>query len=148
MLGPVLLPLGYKRHGTRFIQQENGLDYSVYLERSSSNRLTDRPKQLSVFAEVFRDKKLFFSISLFRLTQKKFPSYYGPFFFDDLDWTEKGRLMASFSTKQLEEIDKYLESIHWHYNSEESLIELLYEIKIQLINVGFTNDFLRKREGR
>ena len=56
--------------------------------------------------------------------------------------------MASFSTKQLEEIDKYLESIHWHYNSEESLIELLYEIKIQLINVGFTNDFLCKREGR
>ena len=81
MLGPVLLPLGYKRHGTRFIQQENGLDYSVYLERSSSNRLTDRPKQLSVFAEVFRDKKLFFSISLFRLTQKKVPQLLWAFLF-------------------------------------------------------------------
>lgn len=139
------MPLGYKRRGARFIRSENGLDYAIYLERSSWNSLTDRPKQLSVIIEVFSDRKLYASTSLFRLTKLKFPSYYAPFFLDNLDWPEKGRLMASFSTEQLGEIDKYLESIHWYYDSEESLVGLLEEVKVQLINVGlptfsFVND--------
>ncbi|RZL05415.1 MAG: hypothetical protein EOO89_26520 [Pedobacter sp.] len=70
------------------------------------------------------------------MTTLKFPSYYSPFFRDDLEWSEKGELMASFSSGQLEEIDQYLKSIHWYYDSEEALIKLLDEIKTQLIVVG------------
>ena len=54
----------------------------------------------------------------------------------DLGWPEKGDLMASFSAKQLEEIDKYLESINWYYDSEASLIALLHEMGTQLVTVG------------
>ena len=55
--------------------------------------------------------------------------------------------MASFTEKQLSEIDNYLQSIKWSYNSEESLINLLNEVKDQLINVGLpTVDYFRDFE--
>jgi hypothetical protein len=136
ILGPVLLPLGFTRRGARFMQEDNGLVYSIYLERSSWNTLTDRPKQLAVIVEAGSDKAKYGSVSLFRLTKLKFPTYYSPFFLDDLDWPGKSALMASFSASQLEEIDNYLDSIDWYYDSEASLVALLHEIAIQVKQVG------------
>lgn len=52
--------------------------------------------------------------------------------------------MAGFSAEQVEEIDKYLESIDWYYDSEESLTGLLHEVSIQLMNVALpTFDFAK-----
>ena len=131
------MPLGFKKRGAIFIKGEQPFDYFIYLERSRWNAaLPDRPNELSVFIGISNEAKVESTSTLFRLTKLKFPSYYGPFFLDDLDWAEKGRLMGSFSSKQVEEIDSYLESIQWHYDSEESLVNLLNEIKTQLINVG------------
>ncbi len=62
--------------------------------------------------------------------------FYGPFFLEQLSWTEKTNLMASFTDEQLSEINNYSKSINWYYDSEESLIKLLNEIKDQLINVA------------
>jgi hypothetical protein len=100
-----------------------------------------------VVIEVSSDRSRYFSVSLFRITKLKFPDYYSPFFLDDLDWPEKGKLMAGFSTKQLEEIDNYSASISWHYETEESLAGLLEEIKIQLIKVGLPTLEFAKEHG-
>lgn len=145
-LSPLLLPLGFKRKGTRFTQRELGLEYFIYLERSSWNSLSDRPNKLSLSKGVSNEVSLIFTENLFRITQLKFPIYYAPFFLDKLDWSAKGSLMANFSPNQLQEIDKYLESIFWEYDSEESLINLLQEIKTQLINVGLpTLNYVKER---
>ena len=113
------------------------MEFSFNLPRSSWNSLTDRPKNLSVYLEIFSfDRKIDDSIPLFRLTKEPFPIFYGPFFQDKLSWPEKNSLMASFTDKQLSEIDKYSRSIKWYYDSEQSLISLLNEVKEQLMNVG------------
>ncbi len=124
------------------------MEFSFNLPRSSWNSLTDRPKNLSVYLEVeFLDQKINYSIPLFRLTKESFPVFYGPFFLDKLSWTEKSNLMAGFTDKQLSEIDNYSESIKWYYDSEESLINLLNEVKEQLINVGLpTIDFVKNHQ--
>ena len=129
------MPLGYKRKGARFEKEVNGFNYSIYIERSRWNGIKGHPDKLSVDIEM-SGNNLFFSHSLFRITKLKFPPYYSPFFQYKLDWEEKGNLMASFSEEQVAEIDKYVESIQWHYSSEESLVELLEELKIQLCIVG------------
>jgi len=82
------------------------------------------------------DRKINISIPLFRVTHVRFPVFYGPFFLEQLSWTEKTNLMASFTDEQLSEINNYSKSINWYYDSEESLIKLLNEIKDQLINVA------------
>jgi hypothetical protein len=82
------------------------------------------------------------SFPLHRLTKVKFPTYYGAFFLDQLSWTEKSNLMSSFNETQVIEIDKYRDSLKWFYDSEESLIKILNEVKEQLVNVGLlTIDF-------
>jgi len=102
--------------------------------------------QLSVIIEVSSATNAKCDVSLFRMTKLKFPAHYGPFFLDNLDWPEKGALMASFSPQQVDEIDKYLASILWYYDSEESLVNMLREIKAQIINVGFpTISFMKER---
>ncbi len=135
-LSPLLLPLGFKRKGAKFTQQELGLSYFVYLERSSWNSLADRPNSLSAIIGVSIEARHTCTEKLFRITQEKFPNYYAPFFLDTLTWPEKCDLFASFSQKQLTRIDKYLDSRSWLYDSEESLINLLQEISVQIINVG------------
>lgn len=145
-MSPLLLPLGFKRRHARFTQRELGLEYFIYIERSSWNSLADRPNKLSVIIGVINGVSHECTEKLFRITQVKFPTFYAPFFLDELDWSAKGSLMASFSQKQLEEIDKYLDSISWQYDSEESLINLLQEIKTQLINVGLpTISYVKER---
>lgn len=50
--------------------------------------------------------------------------------------------MRSFTYTQVLEIDKYRDSLKWYYDSEESLIKLLNEVKEQLVNVALpTIDF-------
>lgn len=148
VLGQLLKPLGYRKNGTRFTLSQGLFDFSFNLTRSSWNSLTNRPKYLSVYLEVVSlDRSIGCSIPLFRLTKEPFPVFYGPFFLDKLSWPEKCSLMASFTEKQLSEIDNYLQSIKWSYNSEESLINLLNEVKDQLINVGLpTVDYFRDFE--
>lgn|GEM_PF-2135548 len=145
VLGQFLNPLGYRKKGTRFILNQGFWEFSFNLSRSSWNSLTDRPKNLSVYLEVGSlEREINVSIPLFRLTKEPFPVFYGPFFIDKLSWTEKSNLMANFTDEQLSKIDNYSKSLNWYYNSEESLINLLNEVKEQLINVGLpTIDFAK-----
>jgi len=119
------------------------LKFSINLPRSSWNTLTDRPKEFRLYLEVESfDKRTIISFPLHRVTKLPFPSYYGPFFLDQLSWTEKSDLMRSFTDMQVLEIDKYRDSLKWHYDSEESLIKILDEVKEQLVNVALpTIDF-------
>ena len=119
------------------------MEISINLPRSSWNSLTDRPKEFCLYIEVESfDKRTIISFPLHRLTKLPFPSYYGPFFLDQLSWTEKSDLMRSFTAAQVLEIDKYRDSMKWYYDSEESLIKLLNEVKEQLVNVALpTIDF-------
>jgi hypothetical protein len=146
ILSPLLLPLGFKKRAARFTQSKLSSEYFIYLERSGWNSLSDRPDKLSVIIGISNDAGFECTEKLFRITQMKFPVYYAPFFLDKQDWPAKEILMSGFSPKQLEEIDKYLDSISWQYDSEQSLINLLEEIKTQLINVGLpTINYMKER---
>jgi hypothetical protein len=150
VLGQVLKPLGYKKKGNRFTLIQSYLTFSINFQRSSWNSLTDRPKEFSVDLEIESfDKGINISFPLNRLTKVPFPSYYGPFFLDKISWEEKTALMNSFTDIQILEIDRYRNSLNWYYDSEESLIQILNEVKEQLIKVAlptidFVNDYLRK----
>ena len=121
------------------------MEFSINLPRSSWNSLIDRSKEFCLYLEVesFYNRTTI-SFPLHRLTKLPFPSYYGPFFLDQLSWTEKSDLMRSFTDTQVLEIDKYRDSLKWYYDSEESLIKLLNEVKEQLVNVALpTIDFAK-----
>lgn len=50
--------------------------------------------------------------------------------------------MRSFTDTQVLEIDKYADSLNWYYDSEESLLKLLNEVKEQIVTVALpTIDF-------
>jgi hypothetical protein len=50
--------------------------------------------------------------------------------------------MRSFTDSQVLEIDKYVDSLNWYYDSEESLLKLLNEVKEQVVTVALpTIDF-------
>ena len=116
---------------------ESEFEFSINLPRSSWNNLTDRPKEFSLEIEVYSSQfHISFSITLFRLTKEIFPSIYGPFFQDKLTWTEKSDLMRTYNEDQISEIDKYRHSLNWYYDTEQSLIEILNEVKEQVINVA------------
>ena len=133
ILGQVLRPLGFNKKGTRFILNQSYLEFSINLPRSRWNSLPDRPKNLSIYLEVeSSDRKIVDSIPIFRPTKVTFPAFYGPFFLDNLDWTQKSNLMSSFTDEQLSEID------------EESLISILNEARDQVIKVVLpTIDFAK-----
>lgn len=135
ILTPVLHPLGFRKKGSRFTLEIDGFKYTFEISRSSWNGLPDRPDQLSLHLQV-DSASVSSSILLHRITKMKFPPYYAPFFKDKLDWSEKESLMKSFSEHEIGEIDKYVDSISWHYASEEELISLLGELTEQIIRVG------------
>lgn len=135
IIRPVLKPIGFKKKGSNFTKETDGSTFAFEISRSSWNGLPDRPDQLNLDIRVVSNN-LNSTIILHRPTNEKFPNYYAPFFQDKLDWSEKSRLMQSFSEMEIKEIDKYLDSISWKYGNEEELIILVQELLNQIIKVG------------
>ena len=132
---PVFRQLGFRKKGAIFTKEIDGVSYAFDIARSSWNGLPDRPDELSIHVRVVTTN-LNSTVLLHRITNKKFPSRYAPFFQDTLEWTEKSKLMQSFSETEMNEIDSYLDSISWKYKKEEELITILQELKDQIIKVG------------
>lgn len=44
--------------------------------------------------------------------------------------------MSTYNEDQISEIDKYRHSLNWYYDTEQSLIEILKEVKEQIVNVA------------
>jgi hypothetical protein len=133
---PKLKSCGFKSKGTKFIRKTEIFEEIIYCQRSHFN-IPGLP--FTFFLNIGFEKgpnKIWGYGRLARPTHIPFPTHYAPFWESKMSSPERNSLMASFSSKQKEEIDLYNHSRQWKYESETELATLFSEAAILLVEVG------------
>ena len=123
---PAICELGFECKNLKFCREVDGLTDEVSLPRSSWNNPGLSPCEFYIDIVLIDGEPTPAFQRLDRPTTVPFPQTYHPFFARGekmLSDSKRHKLMSSFSSQQLEEIEIYNASMRWEYSNEEELVD-------------------------